>query len=554
MQLTVADDQPCRIDAGDVGDEARRARIRGREVRGTALRAFQRPGEAQRVAVRITTRAAVERHTRAWAYGLRRAGRSHRRLVADWRRGRSRRSWRLGGRLRDAVIRLLDLELGREQRSAVPVALCLDDAAECLGKERTGRHVHILDLIARPGTRLDQDPRHAQQRCVQVRSAATQLHFVVALVAFQTHGHDAPAAGRILITRDLDPVADAQARDAELPLFALLVLETCGGRDGDRQAQRIEGSTRGIDSVDHRLEADARLPLDRHLVRDQHAARIQPPLDLDLDVQCQRARLAADEHRAGGGAHLLACHIEVARRSEARDQSLHLDFVAGAVVETMILTRNPLGAQRAVGKELTSFHLDDVARGRSGGAEVLQLGGGIVDAQAANAEPACHGVVIGHAALDLDLDVVRLRTLEARGARKTVRADEAVDFDAIAAREARHRALTDGIVERRVVVCPHALARNHDDTGRRIHGLDFTLQQASHLDGPRPPAAVVVYFRLQAHDLADLELGERCRPVLDAHGCGRRVVAHAVDDDAAEAADRARHDDGLCGTRTGRRL
>jgi len=64
----------------------------------------------------------------------------------------------------------------------------------------------------------------------------------------------------------------------------------------------------------------------------------------------------------------------------------------------------------------------------------------------------------------------------------------------------------------------------------------------------------VVNLRLDAHHLADAQLGHRAGAILDAHLGARRVVADAVDDDAAETADGPGDDHRLGGAWSGRRL
>ena len=204
----------------------------------------------------------------------------------------------------------------------------------------------------------------------------------------------------------------------------------------------------------------------------------------------------------------------------------------------MSFAGHTLRAQRAVGEVLAAVDLDEIPIDGAGGAEVLHLGRGIIDPQAADAEPPRRGIVRCNAALDFDLDFARFRSFEPSRARETIRTHESVDLDSIAARQAGDGTSADGIIERRVVVGTHALTGHDHDALRGVDGLDRALQQAPHLDALRAPAAVVVDLGLEAHDLADLEFGEGARTILDAHTCAGRVVAHAIDDDAAETGDR----------------
>ena len=55
------------------------------------------------------------------------------------------------------------------------------------------------------------------------------------------------------------------------------------------------------------------------------------------------------------------------------------------------------------------------------------------------------------------------------------------------------------------------------------------------LDADRPRLAAVVHLRLEPDHLTDAQLGSRAGAVVDAHVGAGRVVAHAVDDHAAEA-------------------
>ena len=127
-------------------------------------------------------------------------------------------------------------------------------------------------------------------------------------------------------------------------------------------------------------------------------------------------------------------------------------------------------------------------------------------------------------------------------------------LDAVADLDAVERAARDGVVERRIVVDIYDLPGHGDRPGGRIHGLHRALQQPVLLDELRSRAALVVNLRLDAHHLADAQLGHRAGAILDAHLGARRVVADAVDDDAAETADGPGDDHRLGGAWSGRRL
>src|SRR5690606_7276189 len=182
---------------------------------------------------------------------------------------------------------------------------------------------------------------------------------------------------------------------------------------------------------------------------------------------------------------------EIGRRCESRHQPLDLGFVAGLATAVVLLV-DALRAQRAVGQVLAALYLDEVAVPQPGRAEVLERGGGIVDHQAADAEPARDRVERRHLAGDFDLDLPGTCLLDARRTRLTRRGGKAVYFDALAHRNARQRALRDGVVVGSVVVDADDLARDRERASRGVDRLDRALDQAVLFECLRARAALVV--------------------------------------------------------------
>ena len=77
---------------------------------------------------------------------------------------------------------------------------------------------------------------------------------------------------------------------------------------------------------------------------------------------------------------------------------------------------------------------------------------------------------------------------------------------------------------------------------RDVDGRYRPLNQATLLDGLRTVNAVCALLGAKRDDFTGLEIGLRGGLAFLRNRCGVRLVAHAVDDDAAEATDSAGHE------------
>ena len=130
------------------------------------------------------------------------------------------------------------------------------------------------------------------------------------------------------------------------------------------------------------------------LGRHHAAARVEPALDLDVDVERQAGGRAALVPRRRGGGDALARDVEVRRRHEASHQALEVGAVEGAARQAGATLLDARGEQQvcATGRAL---HFHEVAVGRLPGAEATQRCAGVVDREQADAEAARSGVDLG---------------------------------------------------------------------------------------------------------------------------------------------------------------
>jgi len=196
--------------------------------------------------------------------------------------------------------------------------------------------------------------------------------------------------------------------------------------DRDRQAQGAQRSRRNVDRLHRRRDVDRGRAFERDLDCDQYAIGINAALSLDLDVEREIGRRAADKHGRGGRAHAPPWDIEVGRGPETRDQSLDLGLTAGRTHRAAVLALDARGTQCAIGQDLEALDLDENTLAETRGSEVFERRGRVVDAQAADAETPGGRVETGDEARHLHFHFVRVGPLETRGAGLPVRPGEAV--------------------------------------------------------------------------------------------------------------------------------
>ena len=182
------------------------------------------------------------------------------------------------------------------------------------------------------------------------------------------------------------------------------------------------------------------------------------------------------------------------------------------------------------------------AIGRAGGGKANKGGRGVIHHQSTNREPLGSGIKSRHLAGHFNFSFGGVCLLDTGGRGRTRSCSgEAMHLDAVTHSNTIKTARNAGV--------ENGAGRDRDNsTGdgesvvRGVDGRYWPLNQAALLDGLRTVNAVCALLGAKRDDFTGLEIGLCGGLAFLRNRSGVRLVAHPVDDDAAEATDGAGHE------------